>query len=81
MIFLPRLFTKKLQFVSPEEKIHQELASVTGTVTNYKTNDNKSSFSNSESIALVFFKILTVHALKTLFYINFYMANESLYIQ
>lgn len=41
MIFLPRLFTKKLQFVSPEEKIHQELASVTGTVTNYKTNDNK----------------------------------------
>lgn len=62
MIFLPRLFTKKLQFVSPEEKIHQELASVTGTVTNYKTNDNKSSFSNSESIALFFFKILTVHA-------------------
>lgn len=55
MIFLPRLFTKKkLQFVSPEEKIHQELASVTGTVTNYKTNDNKSSFSNSESIALFF---------------------------
>lgn len=63
MIFLPRLFTKKLQFVSPEEKIHQELASVTGTVTNYKTNDNKSSFSNSESNCSGFFlKILTVHA-------------------
>lgn len=55
MIFLPRLFTKKLQYVSPEEKIHQELASVTGTVTNYKTNDNKSSFSNSESNCSGFF--------------------------
>lgn len=75
------VYKKKLQFVSPEEKIHQELASVTGTVTNYKTNDNKSSFSNSESNCSVFFKDFNSSCLKTLFYINFLMANESLYIQ